>query len=302
MIKNHLKKKIIISMLSLFIISIISIIPVNKKYEETIKYNTEFNYIYLLNDNYLVRTTITSDNKDILNKIKEIISALTIDSNIHNYLNNNYQQIIPKNTKLISIKLENKLLKLNFSKELLNVDQNLEEKMIESIIYSLTEFDEIDKIIIYVENELLTKLPNSNKELPLELTKDYGINKIYNITNLSNITRLTLYYFKEIDNNYNAVPVTIFTNSDKDKVEIIIKELKSSIAYQTDLVSFLSNNTKLLDYEIKEKSIKLNFSNALLDDFYNENVIEEVKYALSNSLKESLNLNEVTYYIDGKQI
>lgn len=302
MIKNHLKKKIIISMLSLFIISIISIIPVNKKYEETIKYNTEFNYIYLLNDNYLVRTTITSDNKDILNKIKEIISALTIDSNIHNYLNNNYQQIIPKNTKLISIKLENKLLKLNFSKELLNVDQNLEEKMIESIIYSLTEFDDIDKIIIYVENELLTKLPNSNKELPLELTKDYGINKIYNITNLSNITRLTLYYFKEIDNNYNAVPVTIFTNSDKDKVEIIIKELKSSIAYQTDLVSFLSNNTKLLDYEIKEKSIKLNFSNALLDDFYNENVIEEVKYALSNSLKESLNLNEVTYYIDGKQI
>ena len=302
MLRNQIKNKLIITLLSLFIVLLIYMVPSNNIYEENIKYTSEYNYIYLLNNDYLVRTTMTSDNKDDINKIKEIINSLTIDSNIKNYINNNYKQIIPKNTKLLNLKLDNKLLKLNFSKELLDISVNLEEKMIESIIYSLTELDSVDKILIYIEDELLTKLPHSNKELPLELTKDYGINKIYDISNISNTTKLTLYYYIKDNDNYNAVPVTIFTNNNKDKVEVIIKELKSSLSYQTDLVSFLSNNAKLLDYQIEENKIKLNFSNALLDDFYNDSLIEEVKYALSSSIKDSLNIKEVEYYINGIQI
>ena len=302
MLKNHLKKRLIISVLSLFIISLIYMIPSNNKYEEKVLYNKEFNYLYLLNNDLLVRTTISSDNKDINNKIKEIIDGLTVDSDTKNYISNSYKQLIPKDTKLLNYKLDNGILKLNFSKELLNISKDLEEKMIESLIYSLTDLDSIDKLMIYVDNELLTKLPNSNRILPQILDKDYGINKIYNINNISNTTKLTLYYYKEIDNTYNSVPVTIFTNDSKDKVEIIVKELKSSLVYQVDLVSFLSNNTKLLDYEIKKNIIKLNFSNALLDDFYNEDLIEEVKYALSTSIKDTLNIDEVEYYINGYKI
>ena len=301
MIKNHIKKRIIISIISLFIISLIYVIPVNKKYDEQIVYNTEFNYIYLLNNNLLVRTTISSDSKDINTKIKEIIDSLTIGSNTKNYLNNNYEQLIPKDTKLISMKLDGDLLKLNFTKELLNVSPDKEEKMIESIIYSIFELN-INKIMIFVNNKLLNKLPVSNNYIPSIFTKDYGINKIYDISNISNTTKLTLYYYIKDNDNYNAVPVTIFTNNNKDKVEVIVKELKSSIAYQTNLVSFLSNNTKLLDYELEENKIKLNFTNALLDDFYNESLIEEVKYALSSSIKDSLNVKDVDIYVNGTKI
>ena len=301
MLKNHIKKKIIISLISLVLISTIYIIPTNKKYNEEIKYNKEFNYVYLLNNNYLVRTTISSDSKDITTKIKEIINSLTIDSNTKNYINNNYEQLIPKDTKLISIKLDNDLLKLNFSKELLNVPIDKEEKMIESIIYSLKELN-INKIMLFVDNNLLTKLPHSKKNLPSVLTKEYGINKIYNINNISNIDKVILYYFIEDNNRYNAVPVTVFTNNSKDKIEIIIKELKSSIAYQTNLMSFLSNNTTLLDYKIEENKIKLNFANALLDDFYNESLIEEVKYALSTSIKDTYNINDVEIYVNESKI
>lgn len=302
MLKNHIKKRIIICFLSLFIITLISFIPINNKYDEEIKYSKEFNYVYLISDNYLVRTTINSDSKDTINKVKEIIDSLTINSNSSNYINKNYEQLIPSNTKLLNINLDNKLLKINFSKDFLNISKEKEEKLIESIVYSLTELDEINKIMIFVENELLIKLPNSKKDLPKVLTRDYGINKIYDLTTISNISRYTLYYYMDIDNQYHCVPVTIFTNDNKDKVEVIIKELKSSLSYQTDLVSFLSNNTILLDYEIKENKIKLNFSNALLDDFYNESLIEEVKYAISTSIKDTLNINEVEYYVNGIKI
>lgn len=302
MLKNAIKKRITISIITLLIIFIIYIIPVNKDYEKTITVNNNTNNIYLLNNNKLVRTSVISNSNDTDNKIKEIINSLTINSKSSNYINNKLKPIIPENTKLISHSLNNKLLKINFSKELLNINKDNEEKLIESLIYSLTELDNIDNIMIFVEDNLLTKLPNSNKNLPLLLNRNYGINKIYDLTNINNSSKVTIYYYTNIDDKYNVVPVTIFTNETEEKVEVIIKNLKSASIYQTDLVSFLNNNAKLLDYEIEENKIKLNFNQYLLDTFYDDSLIEEVKYAISNSIKDSLNINEIEIQVNGNTI
>lgn len=156
--------------------------------------------------------------------------------------------------------------------------------------------------MLFVNGDMLLKLPNSNKSLPSILSRDYGINKVYDITTLTPINKMTLYYYINIDNVYNAVPVTLFTNDDTSKIEVIVKNLKSSLAYQTDLVSFLNNNTKLLDYEINENTIKLNFNNSLLDNFYDDSLLEEVKYAISSSIKDSLNISDISFYVDGHAI
>ncbi len=299
MLKNILKKRLIISFITILTILIIYLIPNKKYYVENYIYKNNFNNIYLLNNNYLVRASSISNYSEPTNKIKEIIKSLTIND-INN--SDNLKPIIPKNTKLLDFSLKDNLLKINFSKELLNIDENNEEKMIESIIYSLTELKEIKNIMIFVEGNSLINLPNSKKILPIILNRDYGINKTYNITTFNNVSKYTLYYFININNNYNAVPVTLFTNDSSDKVEVIIKNLKSSSIYQTDLVSFLSNNTKLLDYEIEENKIKLNFNSYLLDDFYNEELLEEVKYAISETFKDSLNITDINILINGKAI
>lgn len=302
MLKNAIKKRIIVSIISLLILFIIYIIPVNKTYEKTITVNNNTNNIYLLNNDKLVRYSILSNTNNIEEKIEEIINSLTIDSKNSNYINNKLSPIIPKNTKLIDKSLNNKLLKLNFSKDFLNISKDGEEKLIESLIYSLTELDEVDNIMIFIEGQLLTKLPNSNKNLPILLNRNYGINKIYDLTSINNASKVTIYYFTNIDNTYNAVPVTIFTNDTKEKVEVIIKDLKSSTIYQTDLVSFLNNNAKLLDYEIEENKIKLNFNQYILDTFYDDSLLEEVKYAISSSLKDSLNIKETEILVNKKAI
>jgi germination protein M len=303
MLKNSIKKKITISLLSLIILGIIYILPNQTFYEENINYNDNVNYVYLLNnDKYLIRTTSLSNNNETIAKAKEIISDLTIGSNNQNYLNKDLKQLIPANTKIIDLSLKDNLLKINFTADILKVTANNEEKMLEAIIYSLTELKDIKGIIIFVEDKLLINLPHSKQPLPNILTRQYGINKIFDLTNLTNVNQMTIYYFTKYNGSYATVPVTIFTNNSKDKVEVIIKNLKSSLAYQTDLVSFLSDNAKLLDYEIEENKIKVNFSSYLLDDFYNDALIEEVKYAISYSLKDSLNLTDVEILINGQAI
>ena len=302
-LKRKLERKIIISLITLFLLLIIYLLPEKKSFEETVVYNDNFNYIYVLSDkNLLVRTSVISNESDILNKVKEIITSLTINGKVSQYLDKKLTAIIPEDTKIIELDLIDGVLKINFSKDLLNIDKRLEEKLVESLVYSLTELDEINGIMIFVEGNILNKLPNSNKSLPILLTRDFGINKVYNITNISSTSMMTIYYFTNIGNNYKVVPVTIFSNNDNDKIEVIVKNLKSSSFYQSDLVSFLNNNIQLLDYELEENRIKLDFNNALLDSFYDDSLLEEVKYAIAKSFEDSLNIDEVLLFVNGKEI
>lgn len=301
---NNIKRKLLISFLTLFVLSLVYLFPTNKQYEETLKFKeAKYHSIYLLNKNILVETKIVSNNKtDILEQIKDIISSLTINSPKSKYIDETYSPLIPENTKVLNMTLENNLLKINFSKEFLNVNKNTEEKVIESLIYSLTKLDEVKEIMIFIENEKLDCLPISKKKLPLTLTKSFGINKVYNVNNVFTMDVLNLYYYTNINDEYHLVPVSIFTNDNKDKVEIIIEELKTSPIHQSNLMSFLSSNTKLLDYEIKENTIRLEFSSYLLDSFFNDSLIEEVKYAISKSFEDTLGITNVSLVVNGKSI
>ena len=81
---NNIKRKLLISFLTLFVLSLVYLFPTNKQYEETLKFKeAKYHSIYLLNKNILVETKIVSNNKtDILEQIKDIISLLLIVLNL----------------------------------------------------------------------------------------------------------------------------------------------------------------------------------------------------------------------------
>lgn len=302
---NNIKRKLIISFLTLFVLTIVYLFPSEESPKKNIIYkDVNYTKVYLLNKDLLVETSIVSKatSNDIISNIKDILSSLTVNSEKSKYLDNNFKALIPEGTRILDVSLDKGLLKINFSKEILNIDASLEEKMIESIIYSLMKLDGIEKIMIFVEGEKLDSLPNSKKALPIELTKSYGINKVYDVNNIFTMDVLNLYYYINIDDNYHLVPVSIFTNNSDDKVEVIIEELKSSPIHQSNLMSFLASNATLLDYEIKENTIKLEFSSYILDNFFSEKLIEEVKYAISASLGDTLGVKEVNFFVNGEKI
>ena len=304
MLKRKAFKKIIISLSCLGILGILYIFPnKNESIKTNISHsNSENNIVYLIDNNkYISRvsTILTSKSKE--DKIKEIINILTIDSN--NYIREGFKKVIPKNTKLLNLEIQNQLVKLNFSKELLNVDIYNEEKMIEAIVYSLTSLDNIKYISIYVEGSILNKLPNSNKKLPTILDRSIGINKEYNINNINNTTKTTIYYLSKYNDYYYYVPVTKINNDDISKIEIIIKELTSSKMLNTNLISYLNNNTELLSYNETDKSLLLNFNENILDDINTNNILEEVSYSINLSIKDNYDdVDNVLYYVNNKII
>lgn len=151
----------------------------------------------------------------------------------------------------------------------MEINKELEEKMLEAIDSSLTSIKKVNGIMIYVEGNLLTVLPKNKTNLPTVLTRDIGINKIYDITNTKDISKTTIYYIGENNDNYYYIPVTKIDNSKKDKIKII-DELSSGPSYQGNLMSFMNLNTKLMNYEIKDKSMYLVFNDYILDNIDEE--------------------------------
>ncbi len=302
MLKRKALKKIFISLSCLGILFIIYLFPNrNEPIKSNISHNKENNIIYLIDNNRYtsrVSTILTSKSKE--DKIKEIINILTIGSN--NYIRDGFKKVIPKNTKLINLEIQDNLVKLNFNKNLLNVDIYNEEKMIEAIVYSLTSLDNIKYVSIYVEGSILNKLPNSNKKLPTLLDRSIGINKEYNINNINNTTKTTIYYLSKYNDYYYYVPVTKIDNSDISKIEIIIKELTSSKLLNTNLISYLNNNTELLSYNETDKSLLLNFNENILEDINTNNILEEVSYSINLSIKDNYDVDSVIYYVNDKVV
>lgn len=310
MLKKMMYRKIAVASSLLLVILMLYLIPTNNNEIEIKNQTLEYIYpndlevIYLLDDfNYLSRTEISASNTDLLSKSTDLIETLTIDGKKKNTLKNGFKPLLPKGTKLLNISLKDNILTIDFSSEFNNVKEEYEEKLIEALTYTLTSIDGIDKIEIYIEGTKLTKLPNNKKELPNYLDKNYGINKKYELTSLNDIYSYTVYYVNNYNNESYYTPVTKYINSDKqDKVKIIIDELATSLTYETNLMSFLDTNVKLLDYEIIDNKIKLNFNNLILSDITSNVILEEVIYTIGLSLCDELDVEEVIFQVNNEEI
>ena len=299
MLKRKALRKIIITTFSIITILVICIIPdklsnnnyLNPKIDTIYVDNDNAVSIYLLSsNNYLVKTDVMINKKDLVSKIKEIIDYLTVDKS--SKIPNGLAGIIPKDTKLNSINIEDKIAILDFSSELLDIGSDLKERMIEAIIYSLIDLDGIEGISIKVDGNYL-------KGIPSILNRNYGINKVYELNDFSNVEKVVLYYIDNINDNTYYVPVTKYLNDDREKIKVIIDNLASNYIYESSLVSLLNANTRLINYEIEDRKMILNFNDSI---FTNDKLLEEVAYPISKSVFDNYDVDTVLFQVNGKEI
>ncbi len=311
MLKKMLIRKIAVATSIVIIMLMLYLIPANQKEidlnnKEQVEYiyPNNLEVIYLLDDNdYLSRAKINVNSYDEITKATNLIELLTKDGKKASVIPNGFRSLLPKNTKVLNINLKDKILTIDFSKEFNNIEKEYEESLIEALTYTLISINGIDKIKILVNGKPLKELPNSKIKLSEYLDKNYGINKKYELTSLQNIDSYTIYYVLNYNDEVYYTPVTKYINNqNQDKVKIIINELSSSLSYESNLMSYLDTNAKLLDYELTDNVIKLNFNEQILSDITNDLILEEVMYTISLSLCDELDIDTVIFQVNNREI
>lgn len=311
MLKRVFQKRLIMTTAVLFALLLLYMIP-KQKLQELKEVNGAVEYvdkmaatsvIYLLDSrNMVARTKVAIGEEEVEKKARDLLNVLIQNGEGESKVPNGFRAIIPSDTKVLSIHYEENMIKVDFSKDLLNVKRENEEKIIEAIVYTLTSIDQVDRVILYVEGDILSKLPQTGLNLPSTLDRSYGINKEYNLSSYKDVNQVTVYYVSKFDDETYYVPVTKYLNDDRDKIKIIIDELASSNLYTTNLMSYLNSNTKLLATEQEVDSLYLTFNPYIFSDFNEKNILEEVIYTISLSVGDNYDVQEVVFEVENEEI
>lgn len=285
MLKVSFFRRIAISSLFLLLALILYSFPKELKFIDD---ENDFKHkVYLVDDNEYVSLVNTScDVKD--DSVRGIFELLT-NSSCFPY---GFSSYIPSETKLLDYSIDDSLLKLNFSKELFNVKKGYEEKVLEMLVYSFTTLDNVDKVMIFIEGELLKYLPNTNTLLPTTLDRSFGINKVIDITTLNDSVNFNVYYLSKSENGYYHVPVTYIVNNDGDVADMIIKRLKSN-NISSSLLSHINYNVEMISYNIDDEIMGITFDNDLKNILFDGELSESIEYALVASFKDSFGVKDV---------
>ncbi len=269
MLKKKAFNRIFITTIIFFIVfTLYSLKEVDKKVE--VKTNNEKNeeVIYTLNDDdYISKTSVyVSKALTLEDKIREKLEIMVSENNKNALLPSYFRPILPENTRVLDVTVEDSLVKINFSKEFMDVTELQSEKMIEAIVYTITD-ENILGIEIYVEGAMLKYVPHTKKALPTILTKDIGINKTYEIFSSDDISKVVMTYYGSDENDLYEVPVTKYVNDNREKLEIIFDEL-SKVVLDKNLITLLEG-IEINDYKITNKKISVDISSELKEEEQN---------------------------------
>ena len=314
MLKKMITKKILISTFCLFALFLLYMIPKDTIYtlkdiKQEVNYveqNKNLQTVFLLDkDQMLGKTEYVSDvlsSQDINKQVTDSISVLIKDGANESKVPNGFQAIIPSDTKIIGSSFENGIYKINFSKELLDVKEDMEEKIVEAIVFTATSNKNVKQVIIYIDGDTLTYLPKSKTYIPATLDRSFGINKTFHISSTDHIQSVIVYFLKEYNQEEYYVPVTKYVNDQREKVKIIIDELSSSQVYDSNLMSYLDSNVKLEAATVEDDVLHLNFNQNIMSSLDDEPILEEVIYTIALSIQDNYDVSQVSFEVENQEI
>ena len=253
--------------------------------------------VYLLdNDDLLVEANVSIvDDGNVINKIKSLIKHLSEASS--EIIPNGLNFVMPKDIHLLDVSLDKKIVKLNFSKEFNDLSDKRLIRLVEAISFTLIDLDEVDGVSIFIEG---MNINTFNDKIPEVVTKDFGINKKYDIEKTDDIVKYVIYYSEKIEDDIYYVPITKYINSSSDKISIIIDDLSSNYIYEPNLISIVSEKLELIDYQISNNEMMLNFNNSI---FLNGSEIkEEVVYPVISTVFSNYDVESVILKVNGEEI
>lgn len=223
--------------------------------------------VYLVTeDNLLTPITLTIEKEELLtDEITSLVNLLKEDSKINH---NHFKGLLPKDCELKNLTIDDKTITLNFNENFKNYNEKLEKRLLESLVWTTLQYDELATLKLQVNDEDLVSMPLNNTPIPASLTKSIGINNHLMVGNTYQ-SSVNVFFEKTIDKDTYYVPVSIKVDDEDSVYKEVISGLNTTLPLYTTLnKSNLVNKIEVLNYnELDENNnLNLTLSNKALYD------------------------------------
>jgi len=203
---------------------------------------------------------------------------------------------IPEGTKLLGIKIEDKVAVVDFSEDFLHTSGLDEVTARLSVVNTLTQISGVEKVRLLIEGEDMigpSGLPLGDME-PAALTED-------GIPIAGNKMTVTLYFSDSEAMYLVGEKRDITVNEGEKPEEVVIRELLKGPETH-DLWDAIPEGTKLLSVNTKDGLCTVDFSSEFVDNSPGGTASERMAvYSIVNTLTSLKGIEKVQFLIDGKK-
>jgi len=236
---------------------------------------------------------------------KQALSYLIQDGPVSNMLPDGFQAVIPAGTTF-SLNLDSDgTLYADFSKEFTDYKGTNEQQIMQSITWTLTQFDNIKRVKLSVDGKSLQEMPVAKTPVPTEgLTRADGINIVKNYAGeVTNSSSMVVYYSAETSAGTTYyVPITERYDNSEDVYTALVDALKSGPIGDDSIQAPFNSDVDLTEKPfINDKGIvTLDFNDYLYADSSKKAISDQALNCLVLTFANRLAVDKVSIEVEGK--
>ncbi|MGD8188762.1 GerMN domain-containing protein [Brevibacillus ginsengisoli] len=268
----------------------------------TEKQGTVDRMVYLLDNNgFVVPVSMTLPKSE--GAAKQVLAYMVKGGPVESLLPEGFHAILPEGTKVIGLNIKNGTATVDFSKEFKKYQPSEEKKIIDAVTRSLTEFQAIKNISIWVNGKPVSEMPSDHTPV-FSLNRDNGINvELADHAIPGRTTPVTLYFQAQAnDKKSYFVPVTRLIPQTEDVTKAVVEELIKGPKSDSQLFSSFMPSTKVLDVKNSNGTVVINLSKDVLKFDNGKEANPEAMESLVLSLTENTGVKQVQVMVEGKPL
>lgn len=235
----------------------------------------------------------------------QALEYLVKDGPVTELLPNGFQAVLPAGTEIFGLNLqEDGTLIVDVSEEFKNYEAEEELKILQAMTHTLTQFDSVDRIKLWINGENLDEMPVNGTPISEGYSKNNGIN-IYakDQPSLMHSKVVTVYYPKQHNDEFYFVPMTQYINdTNEDVFSSIVEALMEGPTFELETMDVFNDHVALVNKPVLQEGVlQLEFSQAILKDEEKAVIADDVVETLVRTLTEQEDVEAVEIKVENTE-
>lgn len=271
---------------------------IDEENNQDIVQETVARQLYLVDSNgMLVAQTLELPAPESKEVATQVLEYLVKEGPVTPILPNGFQAVLPEGTEILGLNLqEDGTLIVDVSEEFKNYEANEELTLLEAMTYTLTQFENINKIKLWINGDPQDEMPVNNTPIGEGYSRTNGINIIKTDTiDLINSQAVTMYYPAEFNENRYFIPITRHVERVDDELfSSMVDALIDGPGYDINALHVFNTETSLLSPpKLKNGILELTFSEDILKDIDKAIISDEVMETLVRTFTEQVAVESI---------
>ncbi|WP_284139757.1 GerMN domain-containing protein [Virgibacillus sp. LDC-1] len=274
-----------------------------KETDDEGKTETVARQLYLMDVNGMVAPqTLDLPIPDSKEVAKQVLEYLVKGGPVTSLLPNGFQAVLPEGTEILGLRLEKDgTMIVDVSEDFKNYKAEDETKILEAMTFTLTQFENVDRIKLWINGHPQSEMPVNGTPLTDGYSRANGINVLKTDTvDLINSKPVTMYYPAEHNENRYYVPMTQHVDvTGKDMYQAIVEAMLDGPGYTTNTVHVFNTEAELISEPVLSDGVlQLKFNQQILKDKDKAVISDEVIETIVRTLTEQQLVDAVDIKVD----